>query len=158
MVNNTFPCNAKLIAWTYHCSSLYGDTEVGFADVWRPLINNRASFQLVHKTKLTTSRYAILTKYLDTPFLIKQGDVIGIHTLDGSTGPIFNNNDNESDRFMSNEYDYKDHDLPLLTVLQQKDSHHFRRFWLNALVQPAGNYLLNFVFLDILHKHINYIM
>ena len=142
MVNNIFSCDYKILAWQYSCTIWGGNEhEIAYAGIWRPLDDNYDSLILVHKTRLRTARYGLLTATIpSSSVLVKQGDVIGVHVAQGATGPITSNrNGGDSDTWYETyQYQMKDNVLPEGTVVTRPLNIKYRRFRLKALMESPG--------------------
>ena len=140
MVNYTFPCHDKLRGWYYQVGGSTSSTFFAFATVWRPL--SSATFELIHKTKLTlNARYGRLKAFAPTSVAVRKGDVIGIHYSGGSGACVMNNKPAwTSGQFAQIlKYYLKDSGLPVGKQLTSHGSFLYRRWHISAIMERPGN-------------------
>jgi hypothetical protein len=73
MINNQFPCDGRITAWSYYRIVPRYD---GFVGVWRQLSDSE--FLLIGKTKLPVDVVGNHTVFVDPPIRVQPGDFIGV--------------------------------------------------------------------------------
>lgn len=124
MINNTFPCYAKVYAWRYKVSLYNGPSQTGFAGIWRPLNDNQNSYKLIHKTKLyimSISFHIRIALTTPTGIAVNKGDVVGFHTSSDTIGPVsswtFDGNYDNTDYFDTFVIYGRDNHLPVGKII-----------------------------------------